>query len=341
MTHDARFEVERLGPATIPSPLHLSKEMGDKAANYVPDDERVLLHTSLRSWEECRDRGEEPPSMEVAGPREFIYRNPATTCAAIVTCGGLCPGLNDVIRGLVMSLYYDYGVQRVYGIRYGYYGMIDHHGEAPVAFTPQDVEGIDALGGSILRSSRGGQDVVESVDFLARRKINVLFTVGGDGTQKGGLDISEEAKKRSLPISVIGIPKTIDNDISFVERTFGFETAFSVAKDVLVGAHVEAIGALNGICIVKLMGRHSGFLATMATIASGNVNFLLVPEVPFELEGGERISGRSGKADSGAQACAGCRRRGGRAGSVGGRGQEIGSRRFRQYPPGGYRPLFV
>lgn len=223
--------------------------------------------------------------MEVAGPREFIYFDPPSSCAAIVTCGGLCPGLNDVIRGLVMSLYYDYGVRKISGVRYGYYGMIAHHGEVPVPLTPEKVESIDALGGSILGSSRGHEDVLEWVDFLVRRKINILFTVGGDGTQRGGLAITEEAERRSWPISVVGVPKTIDNDIGCVERTFGFETAFSVAKDVVAGAHVEAVGALNGICIVKLMGRHSGFLATMATIASGDVNFLLIPEVPFELDG--------------------------------------------------------
>jgi 6-phosphofructokinase 1 len=279
------FEVQRLGPATFHSPLRLSSVLGDKVADYVPDDERVLLHSSLRSWEKYRDRGEEPPSMEVAGPREFIYFDPKSTCAAVVTCGGLCPGLNDVIRGLVMSLHYDYGVRRILGIRYGYYGLTEHPGEVPVSLTPESVEDIDAMGGSMLGSSRGEQDVVEMVDFMVRRKINILFTVGGDGTQRGGLAITREAERRSLPISVVGIPKTIDNDIMYVQRTFGFETAFSVAKDVVVGAHAEAVGALNGICIVKLMGRHAGFLATMATIASGDVNFLLIPEVPFELDG--------------------------------------------------------
>ncbi len=285
MDSDPRFEVQRLGEAQIPSPLDLSTEHGDMIADYAEDNERVLLHTSLRSWREYTKKGVEPPSMEIAGPRQKVYFDPKSTCAAIVTCGGLCPGLNDVIQGLVMALYYHYGVRRIHGIRYGYYGLVDYYGEVPLALTPHEVATIDTMGGSILGTSRGSQNVVDMVDFLGRRGINILFTVGGDGTQRGALAIAEEVKRRSLDIAVIGVPKTIDNDLSYIERTFGFETAFSVATEVLHGAHMEAYGALNGICIVKLMGRHSGFLATMATIASGEVNFLLVPEVPFHLEG--------------------------------------------------------
>jgi len=285
MDSEPSFDVQHLGSAEIPSPLKLSTEHGDMIADYAEDNERVLLHTSLRAWREYTEKGIEPPSMEVAGPREKIYFDPKSTCAAIVTCGGLCPGLNDVIKGLVMALYYHYGVRRILGIRYGYYGLVDYHGEVPLALTPEEVATIDTMGGSILGNSRGNQNVVDMVDFLVRRGINILFTVGGDGTQRGALAITEEVKRRSLDIAVIGVPKTIDNDLAYVQRTFGFETAFSVATEVLAGAHTEAIGALNGVCIVKLMGRHSGFLATMATIASGEVNFLLVPEVPFRLEG--------------------------------------------------------
>jgi len=285
MSRDPCFDVERLGEPTYPSPLVLSSKKGDQISDYVTDDDRVLLDSSLRSYREALAERLEPPSMEIAGPRENIFFDPKTVCAAIVTCGGLCPGLNDVIRALVMSLYHHYGVRKILGIRYGYYGMIDYHNEVPLALTPEIVENIDKMGGSWLGSSRGNQNIVDMVDFMARRGINILFTVGGDGTQRGALAIAEEVQSRGLQVAVVGVPKTIDNDISYVERTFGFETAFSVAKDVIDGAHMEAMGALNGICIVKLMGRHAGFLATQATIASGDVNFLLIPEIPFDLHG--------------------------------------------------------
>jgi 6-phosphofructokinase 1 len=205
--------------------------------------------------------------------------------AAIVTCGGLCPGINNVIRTLVFEMHYRYGVRTTYGIRYGYRGFIPKYGHEPLPLTPESVAEIHERGGSVLSSSRGSQDTTEVVDFLQRRGISLLFTIGGDGTLRGAHEIYKEVKKRKLPISVIGIPKTIDNDISFVERTFGLETAFSVAAESIRSAHTEAIGAPYGIGIVKVMGRMSGYIAANAALALNEVNFCLIPEVPFGLEG--------------------------------------------------------
>jgi 6-phosphofructokinase 1 len=229
--------------------------------------------------------GKDVPAFEMAGPRQKIYFDPARVKAAIVTCGGLCPGINNVIRTLVFEMHYRYGVRTTYGIRYGYRGFIPKYGHEPLPLTPESVAEIHERGGSVLSSSRGSQDTTEVVDFLQRRGISLLFTIGGDGTLRGAHEIYKEVKKRKLPISVIGIPKTIDNDISFVERTFGLETAFSVAAESIRSAHTEAIGAPYGIGIVKVMGRMSGYIAANAALALNEVNFCLIPEVPFGLEG--------------------------------------------------------
>jgi len=205
--------------------------------------------------------------------------------AAIVTCGGICPGLNDVIRSIYMELHYLYRVKEVLGIRYGYSGLVPRVGQPPISLIPDLVSNIHREGGTLLGSSRGPRTVPRFVDFLERMRINVLFTIGGDGTQRGALDIADEIEHRKLKIGIIGIPKTIDNDISFVERSFGFNTAVSIAKDVLGTGHEEARGAYNGIAVVKLMGRHSGFIAAMAAVANGDANFVLVPEIPFDMEG--------------------------------------------------------
>jgi 6-phosphofructokinase 1 len=123
------------------------------------------------------------------------------------------------------------------------------------------------------------------VDFLVNRGIDILICVGGDGTQRGAHDIAREISERSLPISVVGVPKTIDNDILYVRQTFGYYSAIESARGILDGAHCEAKGAPNGIGLVKLMGRDSGFIAAGATIASQEVNFCLIPEIPIRLDG--------------------------------------------------------
>ncbi len=278
--------IDRLGPAKIKSPLKLSTEVGDMVANFVADDERVLYDVSLRRCLECRDQGAlcDPLSFERAGPREHIYFDPSKLHVGVVTCGGLCPGINNVIRALVMELHYHYGVRRIHGFRYGYEGLVPEAGHEVLELTPDVVKDIHHDGGTILGSSRGPQSAEDMVDCLDRMGIRLLFTIGGDGTQRGALAIHEAIAKRDLRISVIGIPKTIDNDILLVEKTFGFETAFSIAIQAIRAAHVEAAGAPNGIGLVRLMGRHSGYIAATAAMAEPDVNCVLVPEVPFALD---------------------------------------------------------
>ncbi len=286
---DLNFEITKLGECRIPSPM--------AGVRFVRDDEHGLVHSSLLEMKGFLEKGKEPPSMELAGPREKIYFDPSKLKCGIVTCGGLCPGLNDVIRAIVLSLFHHYGVKTVYGFPFGYEGLAEKYGHKPLELTPQLVSRINQSGGTLLGSSRGSQNIAEMVDTLGRMNIGVLFTIGGDGTLRGALAISEEVKRRGLKISVVGIPKTIDNDISYVQMSFGFETAVSEARRVTYAAHSEAEGARNGIGLVKLMGRESGFIAAYAALADTQVNFCLVPEVSFGLETflkalGERLERR-------------------------------------------------
>jgi len=275
--HDLDFRIEQLGDCQFLSPM-----MG---ARFIDGGSRILYHSQYEELQPFIDAGIEPPTLELAGPRERIFFDPAETSCGIVTCGGLCPGINNVIRAVVMSLYYHYGVRRIYGFRYGFEGLVKRHGHEPFVLTPEEVNDIGELGGTILSSSRGPQDPAEMVDYLMECGINILFAIGGDGTLKGAAAIVTEARRRDLPLSVIGIPKTIDNDISFMQMTFGFETAVAEAQRAIDAAHAEATGTRNGIGLVKLMGRDSGFIAAYATLVNGQVNFCLVPEVPFTLEG--------------------------------------------------------
>jgi len=251
---------------------------------FVGDDKHVLYHADCSVITHFLEEDEIPPCFEMAGPREKIYFDPSKVKAGIVTCGGLCPGLNDVIRATVLSLFHHYGVRTVFGFRYGFEGLSYKYGHAPMELTPEEVQDIHQQGGTILGSSRGPQDVSDMVDTLERMNVNILFTIGGDGTLRGAQAISEEIARRNLKIGVIGIPKTIDNDISHVQRSFGFLTAVSEATATIYSAHSEAQGARNGVGLVKLMGRYSGYIAAYATIANSDVNFCLVPEVPFTLE---------------------------------------------------------
>ena len=223
--------------------------------------------------------------FELAGPRPKLFFDPKRTRAGILTCGGLCPGLNDVIRSLFMELRHAYGVKEVLGFRGGYQGLDPARGEKPIVLTPAFVDDIHQHGGTVLGTSRGPVDVGLAVNNLIRRRVDILFTIGGDGTQRGGRDLYLEAKRRGHPLAVVGIPKTVDNDVAFVTRTFGYLTAVQEAARVLDRAHIEAKSVRNGIALVKLMGRHAGFIAAGATVASQDVNFTLIPEVPFKLEG--------------------------------------------------------
>ena len=270
------FEVQRLGECLIPTPK--------SDASLISNEERVLFPSDVKEIERLIRAGKKLPSFETAGPRERIYFDPAKLKCGIVTCGGLCPGLNDVIRAIVFGLYYTYGVRTVFGFRYGYEGLVPRYGHAPLELTPQGVDSIHHQGGTILGSSRGPQDVAEMVDTLERMNVGILFTIGGDGTLRGAQDIVREIERRNLKIGVVGIPKTIDNDISYVDLSFGFVTAVSEAASAIYSAHTEALGGKNCIGLVKLMGRESGFIAAYASLANNDVNFCLVPEVPFTLE---------------------------------------------------------
>jgi 6-phosphofructokinase 1 len=223
--------------------------------------------------------------FELAGPRSNLFFNPETTKAGIVTCGGLCPGLNNVIRSIFLELYFIYGVKDIIGFRYGYKGLDPASGVDPIVLTTSRVKNIHKEGGTMLGTSRGPVNIKSAVDNLIRLGINILFTIGGDGTQKGGFELYKEAQRRGYPLAVVGVPKTIDNDVPYVSRTFGYLTAVEEACKVIGNAHVEVTSVENGISVVKLMGRNTGFIAVGATVANQDVNFVLIPEVPFVLNG--------------------------------------------------------
>jgi 6-phosphofructokinase 1 len=270
-----------LGQCGVPSPLAFEPASAGRSSHFVREEERIRFNVELRAEPMEIDQ----LSFEEAGPREKIFFDPAVTSAAIVTCGGLSPGLNNVIRSVFHELSDNYGVKRVLGIRNGYLGLNPASGLEPIVLDGERVEGIDKLGGTVLGSSRGHQDPVVMADFLAAANIDVLFCLGGDGTQRGAHRLHEEISRRRLPIAIVGIPKTIDNDIPYVRQSFGYATALEKAAEVIRGAHVEARGAINGIGLVKLMGRDAGFIAAGASVVSQEVNFALVPEIDFPLEG--------------------------------------------------------
>ena len=252
---------------------------------FIQDGERILITENENYLKELAEKLGHTPTFERAGPLEKIFHDPSWTRVGIVTAGGLCPGLNNVIKGLVEILSFDYGVKSIFGIRYGYAGLNPDFGYEPIMLNPDNVDTIHELGGTILGSSRGQQPTEIIVDTLVRMNINVLFCIGGDGSLRCARDIGEECMRRGLKISVVGIPKTIDNDLHFIGRSFGFETAVAAAGNVIRNAHVEAKGTAGGVGLVKLMGRDSGFIAAYASIANPVVNFCLVPEMAFELEG--------------------------------------------------------
>ena len=284
MENNFDFTIEELGKATVQSPIEMSKIHGDKAANYVTNDKYVRLSSFIVPGDQ--PSVDKTQVLERAGPREKIYFNPAHVHAGIVYCGGLCPGINDVIRSIVRCLSTRYGVNRITGIRYGYLGFLPEYNYGVKELNPDVVDDIHKLGGTFLGSARGGgREVVQIVDTMEKLNLNMLFVIGGDGTQRGTLDIAEEVQKRNLKISLIGIPKTVDNDFALIDRSFGFNTAVAEAVKVVSAAHVEAVSAINGIGLVKVMGRDSGFIAAHTALASHEVNFVLIPEVPFNLEG--------------------------------------------------------
>lgn len=271
------FSIDNLGKRLIKSPLSIN--------NFTDDDKRLLFNCYLDNYLSIPDKKGQPLSVELAGPREKIFFNPSQTRAAIVTCGGLCPGINDVIRSITTALFFSYNVIDIIGIRYGLRGLNPHFGHELVKLSPEAVKDITSIGGSILSTSRGPQDVNVMVDYLVRLKINMLFCIGGDGTIRAAEQITDELNKRNLKTSIVCIPKTIDNDLNLIQKSFGFDTAIEKAAQAIQSAHVEAKGAFNGIGLIKIMGRHSGHIAAYAALAQNDTNFVLIPEVPFDLEG--------------------------------------------------------
>ncbi len=272
------LSIETLGACKVENPLQKDRLC------YVTDDMKASLVVSEDYLKKCLEEGRTPPSAELAGPRPRIYFDPAKTRAAIVTCGGLCPGINDVIRSIVLTLYFSYGVRHIFGIRYGLQGFIPKYGHDVVELTPEVVSNIHELGGTILGTSRGHQPIDEIVDALERMNVQILFMIGGDGTFRAATKIKEEISARGLKIAVVAVPKTSDNDIFFISKTSGFDTAVAMACQAIRCAHTEAIAAPNGIGLVKVMGRYSGFIAAAATLARKEVNFCLIPEEDFDLE---------------------------------------------------------
>ena len=284
MDDNLDFTIEELGKANVKSPIEMSKIVGDGIANYVTDEQFVRFSTDVTPGQQPHLKRSQ--ILERAGPREFIYYTPAHVHAGIVSCGGLCPGINDVIRAIVRCLWYRYGVHRISGIRYGYLGFLPESKLDVKQLDPGNVDDIHKLGGTFLGSARGGgREVSTIVDTVEKLNLNMLFVIGGDGTQRGTMDIAEEVSKRQLKVAMIGIPKTVDNDFALIDRSFGFNTAVTKAVEVVAAAHMEAASAINGVGLVKVMGRDSGFIAAHTALASHEVNFVLIPEVPFNLEG--------------------------------------------------------
>lgn len=282
--------IHTLGKADIDSPIK-NKESRVYGQGFVSDEERVIIDPDLNRLKKRIEEGKAIPCFEKAGPREKIYFDPTRLKCALVTCGGLCPGLNDVIRAIVMELYHCYGVENILGIRYGMRGFLPKYPYKEIEITPTDVSNIHEMGGAFLGTSRGpkkgseAENVIKkTVDYLDRKNIGILFMIGGDGTLKAASKVADKILERNLKISVVGVPKTIDNDIPLVSRSFGFHTAVDLATESIRGAHNEALSHPNGIGLVKLMGRNSGFIAATATLALQDVNFTLIPEFDFDLE---------------------------------------------------------
>lgn len=271
-------------------PLQNGNDLPDMRYGYVNDDDRTLLKvikfaSPTSAGAECID----PECSWVeqwihrAGPRKKIYYEPSRVKAAIVTCGGLCPGLNDVIRQIVFTLE-KYGVKNIVGIPFGYRGFFGD-GLSEIPLSRKLVQNINLNGGSLLGVSRGGGSVDDIVDSIQSKGIDMLFVLGGNGTHAGANAIHEVCRKRKLKVSVVCVPKTIDNDILLMDKTFGFDTAVEEAQRAINSAYIEAHSAYHGIGLVKLMGRSSGFIAMHASLSSGQIDICLIPEVPFKLDG--------------------------------------------------------
>ena len=277
-------EIPSLGEAKIPTPV-VKRADGTQSISFVSDSDRISIEINDSQILKILGDGQRLPCFELAGPRRHVFFDPSKLKCALVSCGGLCPGLNDIIRSIVLELHYGYGVRNIFGIRYGLQGFIPRYGHDLIDLTPRAVVNIHDRGGTVLGSSRGPQNIDEIIDSLERMNIGLLFMIGGDGTLTAAGCIADTILKRGLKIGVVGVPKTIDNDIHMVSRSFGFDTAVDVATTAIIAASNEAEGYPNGIGLIKLMGRHSGFIAATAVLAQQDVNFVLIPEVGFDLKG--------------------------------------------------------
>jgi 6-phosphofructokinase 1 len=267
------FEVRRLPNAPFNTPI------ADR--EFLSDDQKYIMYDPIVHGVDLSGRHAmslSPFRMLLAQASEHLHFDPKQTTVGVVTCGGLCPGLNDVVRGITYMCRRSYDVKRVVGFRYGYWGLSAAGRDTAIDLDTNRVHTIHRRGGTFLGSSRGPQDPKEMVDTLQQLGVNILFTIGGDGTQRGASKIVEEVTKRKLNIAVVGIPKTIDNDLSFSHRTFGYITAVEHATLAIRAAYAEAGSHPFGVGIVKVMGRHSGFIAAEAAIASQLANICLIPE---------------------------------------------------------------
>ncbi len=271
------FAIESLGKREIPSPISISQ--------FTADESRLLFKDHIENYNSLKDDHGNPLSVELAGPREKIYFEPAESKALIVTCGGLCPGINDVIRSITLTLFHRYNVSEIWGAKFGLRGLNPQCGHDLIKLTPKFVDSITSIGGSILSTSRGPQDADIMLDYLVKLNVNLLFCIGGDGTMRAADALKNKITQRKLKIAVVGIPKTIDNDLDLIQKSFGFDTAIEKAVEAIKSAHVEAKGSFNGIGLIKIMGRLSGHIAAHAALAQNDVNFVLIPEVPFDLPG--------------------------------------------------------
>eukprot|EP00758_Cryptobia_borreli_P013875 Tbor_TRINITY_DN5873_c0_g4::TRINITY_DN5873_c0_g4_i1::g.7143::m.7143/K00850/pfkA, PFK; 6-phosphofructokinase 1 len=273
--HPDQFRIQCLPGRNFISPLVEQKKDFVKA-HVIHDKDLDIMYDPMPKGK-C-NISQSCLTLPLACPRVSLHFDPSKTTVAMVTCGGVCPGLNDVIRGITLAAVCSYHVKKVIGFKYGYWGLSKAGRHTAIELTSNIVRGLRHLGGTFLGTSRGGQNISDMVDTLVEYGVNILFTIGGDGTQKGAVAISEEVNRRGLDIAVFGIPKTIDNDLSFSQRTFGYETAVSEAVIAIRAAHAEAISHEYGVGIVKLMGRNSGFIAASATVASALSHICLIPE---------------------------------------------------------------
>lgn len=271
------FSIQSIGERKFSSPLKISR--------FTHDENRLLFKTYIDNYAALKDDNGDPLSVELAGPRSKIFFKPAETKAVIVTCGGLCPGINDVIRSITLTLFHRYNVTEIWGAKYGLRGLNPYCGHEMIKLTPEFVDNITSIGGSILSTSRGPQDADVMVNYLKRLHVNILFCIGGDGTMRAAAALKNKITEKKLKIAVVGIPKTIDNDLDLIQKSFGFDTAIEKAVESIKSAHVEAKGSFNGIGLIKIMGRLSGHIAAHAALAQNDVNFVLIPEVPFDLKG--------------------------------------------------------